>query len=206
MKIKKVALLILLTIAMVSSVSAEIKHVSMRVEGMTWNFWAYGVEQHLGRQSGVQKVQVSLIDGKVEITPKTDGLIDPIALLKATYDSGVSVAEMSMIARGRIIKTESGGIALQTQPNQSFVILQNDLSPQLESMAGSSSLVTIRGLIFQKQKNQKVKTPPTELTIQVLEIQQKEWKDWNLYWFHWCSSQLGAERDLRKLTRKSKLL
>jgi hypothetical protein len=115
-----------------------------------------------------------LIDGKVEITPKTDGLMNPIELLKATYDSGVSVAEMSMIARGQIVKTESGGIALQTQPNQSFVILQNDLSRQLESMAGSSSLVTIKGLIFQKQKNQKGNTPPTELSITVLEIQQKE--------------------------------
>jgi hypothetical protein len=128
----------------------------------------------VGRQAGVQKVQVSLIDGKVEITPKSDGRIDPIQLLKATYDSGVSVAEMSMIARGPIIKNASGGIALQTQPNQSFTILQNDLSRQLETMAGSSNYVTIKGLIYQKQKNQKNQTLPTSLTVKVVEIQQIE--------------------------------
>jgi len=34
------------------------------------------VKQHLGRQSGVQKVDVSLIDGKVDVTPrKMAGLI-----------------------------------------------------------------------------------------------------------------------------------
>jgi len=76
------------------------------------------VKQHLGRQSGVQKVEVSLLDGKVEITPKEDGLIEPAQLLKATYDSGVSVAEMNMIARGKIVKEPLGGLALQVAPNR----------------------------------------------------------------------------------------
>jgi len=60
------------------------------------------VKQHLGRQSGVQKVDVSLIDGKVDVTPMEDGQIDPAQLLKAVYDSGVSVAEMDVTARGKI--------------------------------------------------------------------------------------------------------
>jgi hypothetical protein len=131
------------------------------------------VEQHLGRQSGVQKVQVSLIDGKVEITPKSDGLIDPIKLLKATYDSGVSVAEMSMIATGQVTRNATG-LAFQAQPSESFVILPNDLSHQLETLAGSGAQVTIRGLLYQKQKGQKKQTLPKSLTLAVQEIQQKE--------------------------------
>jgi hypothetical protein len=110
----------------------------------------------------------------VEITPKSDGRIDPIELLKATYDSGVSVAEMSMIARGQIVKNASGGIALQVQTSQSFPIFQNELSRQLETMADSGGYVTIRGLIYQKQKSQKKQTLPTSLTVTVVEIQQKE--------------------------------
>jgi hypothetical protein len=51
------------------------------------------VKQHLGRQPGVQKVEVSLLDGKVEVTPKEDGQIDPAQLLKATYYSGVTAAD-----------------------------------------------------------------------------------------------------------------
>jgi hypothetical protein len=132
------------------------------------------VEQHLGRQSGVQKVQVSLIDGKVEITPKEGGRIDPLQLLKATYDSGVSVAEMSMIARGKIIKNPSGGIAFQMNESQSFTIVQNDLSRQLENLAGSATNVTIKGLLYQKQKDRKKQSLPESLSVTILEIQQKE--------------------------------
>ena len=56
------------------------------------------MKQHLQRQSGVANVDVSLIDGKVDVTPTEDGQIEPAQLLKATYDSGVSVAELDMTA------------------------------------------------------------------------------------------------------------
>jgi hypothetical protein len=118
-------------------------------------------------------VHVSLIDGKVEIIPKDDGLIDPIQILEATYDSGVSVAEMSVIARGKIIKAESG-IALKVQPSRSFTIAQNDFSKQLEAIAASDTQVTVKGLLFQKQKDHKKKVMPTALTLTITEIQQKE--------------------------------
>ena len=72
------------------------------------------MQQHLGRQADVQKVEVNLLNGKVDVTPKEDGQIDPIQLLKATYDSGVSAAEMDMTARGKIVKDSSGSIALQS--------------------------------------------------------------------------------------------
>ena len=63
-----------------------------------------GVKQHVGRQCGVQNVEVSLIDEKVEITPKEDGQIDPIRLLKATYDSTQTVVTV----RGQLYKKPPG--------------------------------------------------------------------------------------------------
>lgn len=77
------------------------------------------MKQHLGRQSGVQSVEVSLVDGKVEITPKEDARIDPAQLLKAVYDSGVSVAEMVVAVRGKVVKDASGNVAIQVEPDQS---------------------------------------------------------------------------------------
>jgi hypothetical protein len=113
------------------------------------------VKQHLGRQSGVQSVEVTLIDGKVEITPKEDGRIDPAQLMKATYDSGVSVAQMDIIARGRIVKDASGNLALQVTPNQSFEIVLNDASKTLEPLADSPTMVTIRGQLYKKSGKKK---------------------------------------------------
>ena len=133
------------------------------------------MKQHLGRQSGVQNVEVSLRDGKVDITPKEDGRIDPAQLLKATYDSGVSVAELDMIVRGKIVKDASGNLALQAEPNQSFAIAPNELSRSLESLVNSPTVVTIRGQLYKKPAGKKKKPDASiPLKLLVLEIEKKE--------------------------------
>ena len=132
------------------------------------------MKQHLGRQSGVQNVEVSLIDGKVEVTPKEDGQINPAQLLKATYDSGVSVAEMDMTARGKIVKDSAGNLEIQAAPNQSFAIAPNELSQSLAPLAGSESAVTVRGQLYKKSSGKKKAEPSAPLKLFVLEVQKKE--------------------------------
>ena len=133
------------------------------------------MKQHLGRQSGVQNVEVNLIDGKVQITPKEDGRIDPPQLLKAVYESGVSVAEMDVTARGKIVKDSSGSLALQVEPNQAFQLAPNDLSSGLESLAGSPTIVTVRGQLYKKPEGKKKKLDASvPLKLLILEVQKKE--------------------------------
>ncbi|MGA8222190.1 MAG: heavy metal-associated domain-containing protein [Candidatus Acidiferrales bacterium] len=132
------------------------------------------MKQHLGRQSGVQSVEVSLIDGKVQITPKEDGQIDPAQLLKATYDSGVTAAEMDMIARGKIVKDSSGKLALQVEPNRSFEITPNDLSNGLEVLANTETKVTVRGELYKKPAGKKKAEASAPLKLLILEVQRKE--------------------------------
>ena len=132
------------------------------------------MKQHLGRQSGVQTVEVSLIDGKVQITPKEDGRIDPVQLLKATYDSGVTVAEMDVIARGKVVKDSAGNLTLQVEPNRSFVLAPNELSQQLEALAGSPTMVTVRGQLYKKTSGKKKADLSAPLQLQILELQKKE--------------------------------
>jgi hypothetical protein len=132
------------------------------------------VKQHLGRQSGVQNVEVSLIDGKVEVTPKEDGQIDPAQLLKATYDSGVTVAEMEMTAQGKVVQDSSGNLALQIEANRSFALDPNELSKGLESLLGSQTLVTVRGQLYKKPAGKKKAAASAPLKLLLLEIQKKE--------------------------------
>ncbi len=132
------------------------------------------MKQHLGRQSGVQNVEVSLIDGKVQVTPKEDGQIDPAQLLKATYDSGVTVAEMTMTAQGKIAKDSSGNLVLQIGPNQPFAIEPNELSKGLESLVGSQTAVTVRGQLYKKPAGKKKADASAPLKLLLLEIQKKE--------------------------------
>jgi hypothetical protein len=134
------------------------------------------VKQHLQRQSGVTNVNVSLIDGKVDVTPKEDGHIDPAQLLKATYDSGVSVAELDMIARGKVVKDSSGNLLLEVEPNQQFMIAPNESSQALEPLANSPTQVTVRGQLYKKPsgKGKKKADASVSLKLLILEIQKKE--------------------------------
>ena len=132
------------------------------------------MQQHLGRQDGVQKVEVSLLDGKVQVTLKDDGRVDPARLIKAVYDSGVTVAEMEMTARGHIVKDSSGGMVLQTQPNQSFAIVPNELSSGLESLAGTPAEITVRGQLYKKSAGKKKPDANAPLRLVILEVVKKE--------------------------------
>jgi len=132
------------------------------------------VKQHLGRQAGVQNVEVSLRDGKVDVTPKEDGQVDPAQLLKATYDSGVSVAEMDVIALGRIVKDTSGELALRISPNQSFALTTNEPSKALESLVDSPTEVTVRGQLYKKSAGKKKADSAAPLKLVILEVQKKE--------------------------------
>ena len=132
------------------------------------------MKQHLGRQSGVQKVDVSLIDGKVDVTPKDDGQIDPVQLLKAVYDSGVTVAEMDVTARGKIVKDASGSLALQVSPNQSFAIAASDSLRTVEPFASSPTVVTIRGELYRKPAGKRKAPSSGPLKLVILEVQKKE--------------------------------
>ena len=132
------------------------------------------MKKHLGRQAGVQTVEVSLIDGKVDVTPKEDGQIDPAQLLKATYDSGVSVAELDMTARGKIVKDSSGSLAIQVAPNRSFVLAPNELSKELEPFVDSPTQVTVRGQLYKKPAGKKKGDTSAPLKLLILEVQKKE--------------------------------
>ena len=132
------------------------------------------MKQHLGRQAGVQKVEVSLLDGKVDVTPKEDGQIDPVQLLKATYDSGVTAAEMDMTASGKIVKDSSGNLALQVEPNRSFALAPNELSKGLEPVTGTATVVTVRGQLYKKSAGKKKADISAPLKLLILEVQKKE--------------------------------
>ena len=133
------------------------------------------MKQHLQRQSGVANVEVSLIDGKVDVTPKEDGQIEPAQLLKATYDSGVSVAELDMTASGKVVKDTTGNLSLQIKPNQSFVLAPNELSKGLEPLVDSATVVTVHGQLFKKPVGKQKKADASApLKLLILEVQKKE--------------------------------
>jgi hypothetical protein len=128
------------------------------------------VQQHLQRLDGVDKVEVSLLEGRVVIVPKQGALLDPLTILKSTYDSGVSVVELGITGVGTLVES-GGGLQFRPAAQQSLPVTPGALTEQLKPLGGSGREVSIRGRLFQLPPgSKKPKELPKELPIEILEI------------------------------------
>ncbi len=132
------------------------------------------MQQHLGRLDGVAKVEVNLLDGRITIYPKSDGTLDPALILKATYDSGVSPVEMTIVARGRLLLDAQKGLVFEVAANQGFAVNPNELSRKLEELVGPGAEVRLRGRLYQKPPGKQKTKSAGPLRLEILELLKKE--------------------------------
>jgi hypothetical protein len=81
---------------------------------------------------------------------------------------------MDMTAQGKIVKDSSGNLALQVEPNRSFVFAPNELSKGLESLVDSQTVVTVRGQLYKKPGGKKKADSSVPLKLLILDVQKKE--------------------------------
>jgi hypothetical protein len=115
-------------------------------------------------------VEVSLVDGKVAIYPKEDSRFDPAAIFKAVYDSGVSEAEMILIASGELISDPARGLVFKINNSEVFEVKPNDVSQRLKDQMGSGKVLKLRGLLYRKTNGKAVRKPPASMALEILEV------------------------------------
>ena len=128
------------------------------------------MQQHLRRQAGVAKVDVSLVDGKVVIYPKDDSAFDPAAIFKAVYDSGVSVAEMTITASGELLNDSNRGLLFKVGSTQVFQVKPNDMSEKLVDPSGAVRPLRLRGLLYRKPPGKVKRKAPVSMSLEILEV------------------------------------
>ena len=128
------------------------------------------MQQHLLRQVGVAKVNVSLVDGKVTIYPKEDSRFDAVGIFRAVYDSGVSVAEMAIVASGQLLNDPARGPVLRVGDSEEFEVKSNEVAQITASQVGFGKTLRIRGLLYRKAKGKSLRRPPTSMPLEILEV------------------------------------
>jgi hypothetical protein len=129
------------------------------------------VQQHLGRLEGVDKVDVSLADGTVVILAKEDSQLDPAKVFKATYDSGVSVAEMTVEATGSFERDRSNALVFRVSGNLAYPVTENDIVKPFSEMP-SSEKVFVHAQVYKKTGKQKLKALRV-VRFEVLEVRKQ---------------------------------
>jgi copper chaperone CopZ len=130
------------------------------------------VQQHLGRLEGVARVDVSLAEGKVAVFAKEDSRLDPAKIFKATYDSGVSVVEMTMEATGTLERDAKNNLLFRISGNQVYLIVENDVMKTIAESPPAGK-VFVRAQLFKKAGKQKLKSLGT-IRLELLEVRKEQ--------------------------------
>jgi copper chaperone CopZ len=128
------------------------------------------VQQHLGRLDGVAKVEVSLSDGKAVITPKEDGRIDPAQVVRATFDSGVTIAEMQITATGKLRNDPANGWVFEINPAQAYLVA---IGPLLQALENNAEPVKLTGILYRKPEKKPKKNEPPVFRLEILAVEKK---------------------------------
>ncbi len=81
----------LLTFAPIASVSAQeanAQSATLRVDGLSCPFCAYGLEKHLKQLAGVEGVDIDMKSGKAIVHLKTNAQVNDTALKEAVKKAG----------------------------------------------------------------------------------------------------------------------
>ena len=129
------------------------------------------MQQHLGRLEGVEKVDVNLEGGKVTILAKDDPALDPEKVFKATYDSGVSVAEMDMEATGRLERDTRNVLTFRISERLAYPVIENEAVRSFAANPSPDKLF-VRAVLFKKTGKQKPKTLGA-VRLELLEVRKQ---------------------------------
>jgi copper chaperone CopZ len=130
------------------------------------------VQQHLGRLEGVARVDVSLAEGKVAITAKEDSQLDPAQVFKATYDSGVSVVEMTMEATGMFERDSKNTLVFRASSTHVYPVIENDILKPFGDI-DSAERFFVRARLFKKAGKQQAKTLGA-VRLELMEVRKEK--------------------------------
>ena len=81
-------LLLAAPVASVSAQEANAQSATIRVDGLSCPFCAYGLEKHLKKIAGVEDVEINMKSGKAIVRLKPDVRVDDAALKTAVKKAG----------------------------------------------------------------------------------------------------------------------
>lgn len=128
-----------------SGAAAEVRSYELRVEGTACLFRAFGLERALGRLEGVRHAEVTPATGAIHLTLEPDVTLLPDAIQPLVDGAGLSLASLSVVARGTVRGSAEGG-RLVLGGGKALVLLTGPGTEQLGALlAEGKRALELRG-------------------------------------------------------------
>lgn len=123
---KKITVALLLVVTAAPVVLAQIDKVTVRVDGLSCPFCAYGLQKQLKRVSGVKGVKIYVDRGRAELTVAEGESVDFSAIEDAIKKGGYTPRDIWVEATGRIEQWNGQPALVIPENDVKFLLAEND--------------------------------------------------------------------------------
>ena len=145
------ALLLAATLSVPSPVLAQITTVTIRVDGLSCPFCAYGLEKKIKAVAGTKEPVINVERGVVTLTPVGDVSIDFDGLREAVKKAGFTPREISVEGVGRVATIDERPTLVADDGQQLFLLAPNDVLASLQTDA--EQIVTFSGTLVPRKND-----------------------------------------------------
>lgn len=146
---KKLGVITLLAIFAMSGARAQLIKVDQEVFGMDCAPCAYGLERGLKRMKGLEKIQVSLNDGKAYLSLASDNTLTLKKIQDEVKKNGFSARNAEVILKGEILKN---GNDWNIKVNNETFQIASDTDNEIAS-ALKPGIIKLKGVVKDEPDN-----------------------------------------------------
>lgn len=157
---KRIALIIVVTVFGIISSNAQITKVDQEVFGMDCAPCAYGLERGLKKMDGIEKVQVSLNDGKAYLDLTANNNLSLKQIQKEVKVNGFSAKNAEVVLEGQFIK-EDNTLKIKVK-NEEYYLTSNTGQSVINSLQPGK--VKVRGIVQDEEDGQVTHTWKIKVT------------------------------------------
>lgn len=140
---KRIALIIVVTVFGIISSNAQITKVDQEVFGMDCAPCAYGLERGLKKMDGIEKVQVSLNEGKAYLDLTANNNLSLKQIQEEVKVNGFSAKNAEVVLEGQLIK-EDNALKIKVK-NEEYYLTSNTGQSVINSLQPGT--VKVRGIV-----------------------------------------------------------
>ncbi|MFQ5824898.1 MAG: heavy-metal-associated domain-containing protein [bacterium] len=139
---------LLFNFVLLTSAPAQVEKVTIRVDGLSCPFCAYGLEKKLKSIEGVKDVKINVDKGVATLQSKKEESIGVEKLESVVKDAGFTPREITVTIVGKLGQSDVTPIFSTDGSEVKFILKENEqLQKLLSDLKGSEKLVRITGFL-----------------------------------------------------------
>lgn len=160
---------LMLLLLLVTPSWAQIENLTVRVDGLTCPFCAFGLEKRLSKLDEVDAVSLDQPNGLAVLTMKTGQVVDFHDMRDAIIGSGFTPREINVTATGRV-ENWNGRLTLVVHESERFFL--KDDGQLLKTVVDTPELVTVTGVAALSPEDNDEHQHPYMITVRTIGVAQ----------------------------------